>query len=189
MKNNINSLIRVTSALVLITYAILICIKQPSNFYDFIKLIPTSLGFSPIYVFVYIKWGWRINCFIKMPRLKKEYEGLLYFDYKGKKGNKEITIIIKQTLLVTNVTIKTDEIVSHSITSEILEENGEHYLYYTYRTNPSSKFIKKNPSQIGTCRLLINNSDELSGSYWTNRQTIGDLEFKNKKNDKSNNSD
>ena len=77
MKNNINSLIRVTSALVLITYTILICIKQPSNFYDFIKLIPTSLGFSPIYVFVYIKWGWRINCFIKMPRLKKEYEGLL----------------------------------------------------------------------------------------------------------------
>lgn len=58
-----------------------------------------------------------------------------------------------------------------------MEENEQYVLYYTYITNPKSKYSKENPIQYGTCRLLINSTDKLTGTYWTSRKTIGDMEL------------
>ena len=56
--------------------------------------------------------------------------------------------------------------------------NNEFFLYYTYITNPKSKYGSENPIQFGTCRLSINVKNKLTGTYWTNRRTIGDIELK-----------
>ena len=71
--------------------------------------------------------------------------------------------------------ITTNEITSNTIVANLVEENEEYILYYTYITNPKSK---ENPIQHGTCRLMLSNKDCLTGSYWTSRQTIGDIELK-----------
>lgn len=91
---------------------------------------------------------------------------------------KEAMIKINQSLLSTKVKIFTNEITSNTITSNIVYENGEYVLYYTYITNPKSKYSRENPIQYGTCRVISKSESELQGSYWTTRQTIGDIYLK-----------
>ncbi|HHY08835.1 MAG TPA: hypothetical protein GX530_10075 [Corynebacteriales bacterium] len=70
------------------------------------------------------------------------------------------------------------EYASTSIVSTIVCENGHYILYYTYITNPKSKYSERNPIQYGTCRLELDNTMELRGTYWTSRRTIGDIYLK-----------
>lgn len=69
----------------------------------------------------------------------------------------------------------TNEITSSTMTSSIVVENEEYVLYYTYLTNPKSKFIKGNPIQYSTCKIILKSKAELHETYWTTQQTIGDI--------------
>lgn len=93
---------------------------------------------------------------------------------------KSIQINIKQSLLQTNVEIITNEISSQSITSSLVLENEQSILYYTYITSPKSRYSTNNPIQYGTCRIMIRDGELPVGTYWTSRQTKGDITFKSK---------
>lgn len=93
---------------------------------------------------------------------------------------KSIQINIKQSLLQTNVEIITNEISSQSITSSLVLENEQSILYYTYITSPKSSYSTNNPIQYGTCRIMIRDVELPVGTYWTSRQTKGDITFKSK---------
>lgn len=105
------------------------------------------------------------------------YQGIIEYSFNGVAEEKETFVKIKQTLLSIKIQITTNEITSNTIVGNLVEENDEYVLYYTYITNPRSKYSKENPIQYGTCRLLTNNKNHLSGTYWTSRQTIGDIEL------------
>jgi hypothetical protein len=124
---------------------------------------------------VYEKFLWRYNPLEKIPRLNKKYNGKIIYDYNGSHNEKEISIFINQTLLSIRITIKTNEITSNTISSNLLFENGEYVLYYNYITDPKSQYIQQNPIQRGTCRLIIDSEVELRGTYWTTQKTIGDI--------------
>ena len=151
---------------------------MPESVLKYWDLILESTGYSVIAIVVYERYLWKYNPFVKIPRLKKKYAGILSYNYKGKLGEKNIEIEIKQSFLSTNVKLKSDEISSKTITSDLVEENGEFVLYYTYITNPLSKCSDENPIQIGTCKLVIDNINDIRGNYWTSRKTIGDLHFR-----------
>ena len=106
-----------------------------------------------------------------------KYEGIIEYNYSGKLEKKKTFVIIKQTLFSTKVEITTNEITSNTIVSNLVNENDEYVLYYTYITNPKSKYSLENPMQYGTCRLLTNVPNKLIGTYWTSRKTIGDIEL------------
>ena len=73
--------------------------------------------------------------------------------------------------------LKSDETSSKTITSDLVEENGEFVLYYTYITNPLSRCSDENPIQVGTCKLVIDNINDIRGHYCTSRNTLGNLHF------------
>ncbi len=102
----------------------------------------------------------------------------------GVESKKDTLVKVKQTLLSIKIQITTNEITSNTIVGNLVEENEEYVLYYTYITNPKSKYSKENLIQYGTCRLLTNDKNRLVGTYWTSRQTIGDIELE-KVNDKN----
>jgi hypothetical protein len=64
---------------------------------------------------------------------------------------------------------------STNITSQLLKENDEFILYYTYITNPQSTVRATNPIQYGTTRILVEDVDDMQGVYWTTSQTTGDI--------------
>ena len=130
---------------------------------------------------IYERILWRYNPLEKIPRLRKEYEGLLKYSYDGVSGEKKIKIAIKQSLLNISLKITTDEIISNSVYANIILENEEYILYYIYTTNPKSEYIAKNPIQYGACRLIIDTDYEMRGIYWTSQKTIGDIYFVNER--------
>lgn len=138
---------------------------------------------------LYIKWIWRYCPWENIPRLAKKYKGEIHYTY-GDSGIKKAEILINQNLFSAHVRIKTDEITSDTITSDLIEEYGSWFLYYTYITNPRAKYSKDNPIQRGTARLEIKKPEYdlktwflnykypvncLTGTYWTTRKTTGDI--------------
>ena len=177
MKSKMEALIKLSGIIVLVIFIILYKLKMPESVLEYWDLILESTGYSVIAIVVYERYLWKYNPFVKIPRLKKKYTGILSYNYKGKFGEKNVEIEIKQSFLSTDVKLKSDEISSKTITSDLVEENGEFVLYYTYITNPLSRCSDENPIQVGTCKLVIDNINDIRGNYWTSRKTIGDLHF------------
>ena len=166
----------------------LVCywVKRPSAFWkDWYACVETTALFMNIISLIYIKWLWRYCPWENIPRFAKKYRGEIHYTY-GDGGTKQSEILISQTLFSTHVTIKTDEITSDTITSDLIEENNSWFLYYTYITDPQAKYLKGNPIQRGTARLKIKKYESsfikrkktinrLEGNYWTTEQTTGDM--------------
>lgn len=151
-------------------------IQKPNNIADYVQIIFESSGASTLLVIFYNKFLWKIDPTNDLPNIGGNYTGHIVYRYDSVLGNKEIKVKISQTFLDVNVSIITDEITSSTITSEIIKENSNYVIYYTYITNPKNEFSKNNPIQRGTCRLNIF-EDQLEGSYWTTRKTTGDIKL------------
>lgn len=183
MKSKINNLLKLSAIFCVIIFLVLKYLKGSETLLDNWELITQAVGYSVILTLVYEKWIWRINPLIKIPKFKKEYGGLIKYEYNGIQGTKNIDIKISQTLTNVYVSIKSDEITSKSITSELVEENNKYVLYYTYITQPKSEFSDENPIQYGTCKVLVDDVKEFHGIYWTTSKTKGDIYFVENKKD------
>lgn len=180
MSSNYDKLIKFSVTISLIMLLILIYFQKPSSVIEYIETIGSAVGYLAIPTLVYERWGWKINPFDDTPKLKKSYQGFVRFNRDNNWQEKEIKVKISQTFTRTMIKIKTDEIISKSLISDIIFENGGYVLYYTYTTNPKSEYSNDNPIQIGSTKILIEDDKYLHGTYWTNRQTIGDIYFREK---------
>lgn len=145
---------------------------------DLLDASSYAVSITTILLVFYEKWGWiLLSRFNNTPTIYGQYTGTVNYVYKNEPGTKEVKVTIKQTYLTTKVFLQTDEISSSTLTGDIVNENGEEILYYTYLTNPKMQFSEKNPINRGTARLVINDQS-LKGIYWTARQTGGDIDLK-----------
>lgn len=163
--------------LALILFVLRYLIWNFSSLYDFIGAAGEVISVTLFIMGLYSGWLWRYNPFEKVPKLMGTYNGIIEYNFDGKQSRKNTVVIIRQTLLSIKIQIKTNEITSNTIVGNLVEERDEYILYYTYITNPKSKYSKINPIQYGTCRLSTSNPNNLVGVYWTSRQTIGDIEL------------
>lgn len=161
----------------LMGYIELLSFLKCETWYDYLGAAGEAISVTSIIIALYDKLLWHINPFDSTPRLKGNYIGKLIYDYNGQRKRKDIKVNITQTSLKVIVKITTNEITSNTITSDLIEENGECVLYYTYLTNPSSQHSAQNPIQHGTCRLIQTDKNKLEGQYWTSRKTIGDIKL------------
>lgn len=165
---------------VLFLFILRCVVDLPGTPYECFGFAGEAISVGLIVMTLYEKVLWRKNPFEKMPKIYGEYSAVLEYESDLGFQKKKIKIIVRQTLLSTSIKIITDEMTSNSITSNFIHENGEYVLYYTYITNPKSKYSTNNPIQYGTCRMTIQSDGLLAGNYWTNRKTKGDIVFKKK---------
>jgi hypothetical protein len=181
MKDELTKFVKAALYVALGIYLILfliLCVFNLMTPFRAVGFIGWSVLFTTCIMTIYEKWMWRFNPFSKIPRLAKNYEGTLEYNFDGQNKTKNIMLFIKQTLLTVSVKIKTDEITSYSITSDFSKQAEDYILYYTYQTNPKSKYSERNPMQFGTCRLELDENNELYGKYWTTQLTKGDMYLK-----------
>lgn len=174
MKSKIKYLFKITAGVTLIIFALMSILCNLESLADYFSIAGKAIGYATLIAILYEQVLWKYDPFVGVPKLKRAYNGYLYYCYEGIRGEKQVDINVRQTLLSICVKLESDEIASKTLTSEIITEFGENILIYTYITSPLSKYSMDNPIQMGTCRLIIN-KDELKGQYWTNRKTIGDL--------------
>jgi hypothetical protein len=151
---------------------------MPESPYDYFGASGEAISITIIIMGLYNSVLWKFNPLEKVPSLVGTYIGNIEYNFSGEYETKDITVIINQTSLSVKVRIVTNEITSNTIVGNIIEENDNYILYYTYITNPQSRYGKDNPVQYGTCRLTVKSKTELCGTYWTSRKTIGDINLK-----------
>jgi hypothetical protein len=178
MKDNVKKLIIKGLWVAVILFIIRCAISIPQTTYGYWSCAGEVTSLTMVLIGIYEVYLWKYNPFEKIPRIMGSYTGTIEYNYLGNPGKKDAKIEIKQSLLYVSVKVITNEITSNSIASHFITENDGYVLYYTYITNPLSKYSRENPIQYGTCRLTMKSNVELQGTYWTNRQTIGDINFK-----------
>ncbi len=134
-----------------------------------------AIGITSVLTVAYEKWLWRYNKFESTPVLKKKYVGTLLSNYDNIHRSAEL--IIQQTLLSVHVTLISEESQSWSISSSIDNIGGTPQLIYCYHNKPKTEFRRRSEIHYGTAMLRISSPEKLSGSYYTDRNTGGDMEF------------
>lgn len=176
MNNSFSRLMKYALSIGAIAMVIFTLISKPNDFSGWAEYVSYSTSIATAFAFLYEKWLWKWNPLEKMPQLKNKYDGTLHYRYNGTEETKPIKIEIDQSLLKVKVKTRTDMSSSSTVMGMIIEENGEHVLYYSYITNPDITVTRDNPMQYGTCRMELNRDNvQISGHYWTNRMTAGDM--------------
>lgn len=144
-------------------------------FYDLFGYAGEAIGGAAIITTLYETVLWRINPLDKTPRLHKKYIGVLKSSYDGIERTAQLEI--KQTLLSVHIILVSDESKSKSISASIDDILNEPQLTYCYLNTPKSEFRYRSEIHFGTAALSLANPDKLTGQYYTDRKTTGDMDF------------
>ncbi len=87
---------------------------------------------------------------------------------------------IRQTLFSISCVTRTEQTTSRSFASAIFVDraSGEQQLTYSYSADPRLRDRDDNPRHDGTAILRVVKPSELVGTYFTDRQTRGELQFR-----------
>lgn len=136
---------------------------------------------------VFDRWIWRLGILqgwlVHRPHLMGEWTVTVRPLPPDKPANAVIngTLSIRQTYLGVHARLETRESQGNLVCGQILREpDGRYRLAGVYRNEPKHEFRDGSPIHYGTFLLDVdgppNRPTRLRGSYWTDRQTKGDLE-------------
>ena len=176
MVERIKKLIAPMIITAVIVIGICCIIKLPESCGAFFTYVSYAVSCVATLFVIYERYLWKYIPWNIPPVLNRKYDGKIHYKYENEEESKDIIVIVKQTWLTLHIGIKTNINSSSSLTAEIVCENNENVLYYSYVTNPSALNEKKNTIQHGTCRMILNDDNsKITGKYWTSSQTIGDI--------------
>lgn len=131
------------------------------------------------------RWIWRFIPALSrwFPDLTGRWEGTYLSTYKhddGQQATGPFTAVIRQGLFTTSVTAWTGEMKSHSTRSWLeADRDAQRFtIGYTYRSTPNAAVRGRSTPHDGVCFLDLHPDNErtrLTGIYYTERRTIGDL--------------
>jgi len=150
-------------------------ITNPSV-YGILSLAGEAIGVTVFLMLLYEKWIWHVCIFRKLedtPCLYKEYIGTIKSEFDGIERN--VVLRIKQSLLSVQLTMTSDESSSKSISSSIDTILGEKQITYCYLNTPRTEFRNRSEIHYGTAMLNVEDVDLLTGQYFTDRSTRGDI--------------
>lgn len=145
------------------------------SLYDLYGYAGEAIAFSAVVMAIYEKWVWRIIP-LGTPVLKKHYSGTLKSSYDG--VERSATLDIRQTFLSIHVIMKSDESRSRSVSASLDDISGETQLTYCYLNEPRIEFRDRSDIHYGTALLCVNDPQNISGKYYTDRCTRGDMIFR-----------
>jgi hypothetical protein len=131
------------------------------------------------------RWFWRRIPVLSrwFPDMTGRWEGTYLSSYRhadGSQATGPFTAVIRQGLFNSTVTAWTGEMRSHSVRSWLgADRYAQRFsIGYTYRSVPNAAVRERSTPHDGACFLSYHPdsaSDCLTGLYYTERRTIGDL--------------
>lgn len=144
--------------------------------YDIFSYAGEAIGISTFIMLLYERKLWRYSPFENTPKLYKNYVGTITSSYDG--NEYPASIKIKQTLLTIKIICISGESRSKSVCYSIDDLYGEQRLTYCYLNEPNALVRNRSSIHYGTAMLCLDNTKELTGQYFTDRKTTGDMNFK-----------
>jgi len=156
---------------------------------DLILIIPKVAAIVVILTIIFSKWVWKWKIFydwlIPYPNLNGTYKGFIHSTWIDKDTNKRpdpipCILCIKQSFVNISCVIRTAEMTSYSFGEnfEFDKENQIKRLSYSYDSNPKNKVRDRSSKHSGTIIYSISEQPfSLTGEYWTERKTTGDIEL------------
>ncbi len=146
-----------------------------ASLYDLFSYAGEAIGVGAVCTALYERVFWRINPFDKTPRLHKKYSGTLKSSYDSQERSAQLET--KQTLLSVHIVLISNESKSKSISASIDDILNEPRLTYCYLNTPKSEFRYRSEIHFGTATLSLADPSKLTGQYYTDRKTTGDMIF------------
>lgn len=143
--------------------------------YELFGYAGEAIAVAVILTALYERKLWRYNPWEETPKLAAKYEGTFVSTHD--KVVRDGTLDIKQTLTTVSVIFTTKESKSRSLSASIDDILGEKQLTYCYINQPKSEFRHRSEIHYGTAMLTISEDGGLKGQYYTDRKTLGDMEF------------
>ena len=148
--------------------------------------ISSVVSINVLFWTLFIKYLWKLPIFrgwlIQVPDLSGEWKGEMKSSWRNEKGELidpiSTTVIISQSLFHINVRVETKEMKSNSSAAslDIDSDRGYKNLWYSYRSTPRAEVRGRSQIHYGSVVLSISDDNStLDGHYWTDRQTIGDM--------------
>lgn len=142
-------------------------------------------------------WRWIPAISRWFPDLTGRWEGTYISSYRhanGEQASGPFFAVIRQGLFTSTVTAWTGEMKSYSARSWLeADRDAQRFVIgYTYRSVPNAAVRDRSAPHDGVCILSLhadNDSDGLTGIYYTERRTIGDLTLRRVSKEPSNESD
>lgn len=148
-------------------------IKEGISIYSLFGFASEAISIATIITVCYEKWLWRFDPFCKIPHIAGRYNGKMLSSYDG--IEREVEVVIQQSMLSVEVRLKTDESFSRSISGSIEEIFGSNELIYTYLNEPNANIRDRSAIHFGTATFVINEKKKLCGKYYSDRKTSGEI--------------
>lgn len=145
------------------------------SIYELLGYASEAISVAVIFSGVYEKFLWRFVPCENTPKLARQYSGTIKSNYDHVERTASLTV--KQTLLSTHITLTTDESTSVSVSAIIKDVLGETQLIYCYLNKPKAEYRDRSEIHYGTAVFTITDAKTLEGSYYTDRNTRGDMKF------------
>jgi hypothetical protein len=153
----------------------------PSSFWSPLSLVVTALS---VLLLVWDFHLWRLPFLhpwpVERPVLRGTWKGTFTGVGPGvPAGPRPIYFAVEQTFWSVRVRTFTTESRSASVVASLAELDGEFLLVSVYRNDPRLLLQDRSRSHAGVVSLWVHGPkpERLSGSYWTNRDTKGELEL------------
>jgi hypothetical protein len=156
---------------------------------DFARPFAAAAAVAALLLQAFDRFLWRwpgFQYFARRPNVRGTWRGTLASQWHDPKTGKqippdpEVYLVIDQTYWSASVGLFTQESRSRTLTAQVADDgSGNFNVVGIYRNVPRAGVRHRSPIHHGTLMLDISGSpvDRLEGFYWTDRKTMGDLEF------------
>lgn len=176
-------------AVVVFATGILLSGDQPNP--GWLRFYSAAVTAALVTLAAWDRWLWRLGPMQRIPSVPPNLNGtwkgtLTSFWTDPDTGSppppKDAYLVIRQTASAVSVTMLTDEMRSRSSSSTISGEYGDRSLDYMYLSKPDSRLEHRSRIHHGSTSLDLTGRpvSRLRGRYWTNRDSRGELDFKDR---------
>ncbi len=176
MKEEVKTLIKISSFVAIFVFVLLLCLKI-----DILDSVSYAITGGLAFSVLFNCWIWKLPVLhpllIWTPNLNGKWDCIIETTYEGKKKKINATATIKQTFASIYVLMETKESKSTS-KNGLLERDkgtGQVILSYVYENIPGVQIRERSQIHFGAVRLEVKNKNTVEGEYWTDRKSIGTL--------------
>jgi hypothetical protein len=183
------SLINFVVAIVALAYLVSYVVQGAPVTSDLARPLGAAAAVAALLLQAFDRWVWRwplIFRFVRRPHIGGTWRGTLESHWIDPETNQrippddEVYMVIRQTYWTVSARLITRESKSYSMLATIDSEgNAQYSLMAIYRNTPRARVRHRSQIHHGSLMLDIAGDppSRLEGFYWTDRQTMGEIEL------------